>query len=951
MMKRIAFLLSVVCLASLTASAANEFARHRPDELLRAPLGEVVFKSTFAEADGWKTENYKDRLDLRLGGETPFGADVLYVGGSTNACDTAWKCVLTEPRKLPRPAAAYVFSVEFRATLDFYRATHAGGGWTCSVTWLGSDGQVVGSDPLPLKMRRSGDWRRVWLVGRIPAGAAAYRLQLGYDDPNVGPGGHIAFRRLVFGLTDATWAVTDDMRPPRVKLLTPSPTADAQAVLRVSVSDESAVRERSVRLSVDGRDETANFTRQGDVWTLGGARTWTNGIHTVDVSATDWYGNLRTAHKLFLIGEKADAGRVEIRKDGKFTVDGKPFFPIGVYAVQKREFNGEDWDKALADLRSAGFNVVHSYGGTGTSPDFLAAVRKYGMRTWTAYKRGSWDEVCFPGTDFVDRLRHEPTTLAWYLADDTSGHQSPEELEDYDDAVKALDPNHPTAQADGLHRERKPDNYRDYVNGTDIFIPEIYPIRAASGDPDTNCVAEVICDMKRCLENVARFGDGRPKSILPVLQHFKGWGDWPRFPNADEEVAMTFAAVVCGASGVTWYTYGGRGKNEGITSTPARWGLSAEMAHRLGELAPAILDETVEVPTPEILSGPATDPLGNPSVSVLVKRHGGELYAISVNSRYDEVKARIVLPGATGTAYVLWEDRTLPAQGGVTDVFRPFAVHVYRIAKTPAAESVPALTSDGKGGFVPLETRPHELNALFGAGHVQGACCSERRIYLSHQRGIEVLDWSGKFVGRMEAPAHLGDSAYADGKIYAAFCLRGPIAGDKPGMIRVWDENFNLLKEKRFRENLDGITVLNGFVYAGVDTYGYPEHPEFRVKKLDLDLNEVDAVTIPLDFKVNYGVQTMTTDGKNIYCGMYGAPADKGNPNRYNFVELTSDLKFVRAARTGGVSEGFDRVPPARTGGKTAYLTVSSMGGNMQGWRKDPGGNPPRIRLWFVPSF
>ena len=39
-MKRITVLLSVACLASVTASAANEFARHRPDERLRALIAE-----------------------------------------------------------------------------------------------------------------------------------------------------------------------------------------------------------------------------------------------------------------------------------------------------------------------------------------------------------------------------------------------------------------------------------------------------------------------------------------------------------------------------------------------------------------------------------------------------------------------------------------------------------------------------------------------------------------------------------------------------------------------------------------------------------------------------------------------------------------------------------------------------------------------------------------------
>jgi hypothetical protein len=36
----------------------------------------------------------------------------------------------------------------------------------------------------------------------------------------------------------------------------------------------------------------------------------------------------------------------------------------------------------------------------------------------------------------------------------------------------------------------------------------------------------------------------------------------------------------------------------------------------------------------------------------------------------------------------------------------------------------------------PVYTVPHELDMLLKAGHIQGACCSEQGVYLSHQLGI-----------------------------------------------------------------------------------------------------------------------------------------------------------------------------------------------------------------------
>ena len=74
--------------------------------------------------------------------------------------------------------------------------------------------------------------------------------------------------------------------------------------------------------------------------------------------------------------------------------------------------------------------------------------------------------------------------------------------------------------------------------------------------------------------------------------------------------------------------------------------------------------------------------------------------------------------------------------------------------------------------MAPVFTVPHELDILIKAGHIQGACCSEQGVYLSHQYGIAKIGWDGKLIKTVETPAHLGDTAYANGKIYGAFVIR-----------------------------------------------------------------------------------------------------------------------------------------------------------------------------------
>ena len=335
--------------------------------------------------------------------------------------------------------------------------------------------------------------------------------------------------------------------------------------------------------------------------------------------------------------------KVTLRDDGFTLIDGKPFFPIGVYSVCRREFNDNDIDKAFAGLKEAGFNFAHTYGNS-YDPEFLAAARKHGFKLWVHAR--------MPDSKLLDIGRHDPSIIAWYLGDDTSGHQSVQEVSDNNAAVKAVDPYRITCQADPIGSDRVVSRYAAYVRCTDVFMPEIYPVRAALGDKtDSTCVAETVRDMKRVADDVRTFGDGRPRGCWPIIQYFKGWGGWDHFPTRDQLLAMTWAAVIHGAHGVTWYTYGGfarkKKKNEGITSTPERWKAISELATKLRELSPVLTERTPkEQPKVEIVSGPEKDPLGkNPSVTALLKRHAGKAYLFAVNASPGPVTARITWAG------------------------------------------------------------------------------------------------------------------------------------------------------------------------------------------------------------------------------------------------------------------------------------------------------------------
>lgn len=240
-----------------------------------------------------------------------------------------------------------------------------------------------------------------------------------------------------------------------------------------------------------------------------------------------------------------------------------------------------------------------------------------------------------------------------------------------------------------------------------------------------------------------------------------------------------------------------------------------------------------------------------------------------------------------------------------------------------------------------VETRPHDLDCLVRSGHVQGACCSEKGFYLSHSMGIDSFDWKGRHLKHADAPSHLGDSAYADGKVYGAFCLRDEAAkkyGTR-GLIRVWNEDLEVVAEKPVDALLDGAVVFGGTLYVGVDKWGNVSHSNCCIRAYDLDLNFKEEKEIELGYPIVFGIQTMATDGKELLIGNYG-----GNSR---FSPDWSRHRRIRWQKGFRIAEGFGAVPEAVFGRKDVFFTVNALGGNMKGWRKDPANNPPRIRIKF----
>lgn len=488
---------------------------------------------------------------------------------------------------------------------------------------------------------------------------------------------------------DDRFRVGGDDQAPKVSVVGAfaAPSRDASAPVKLQIDDASPLRWSTFRVAVDGTDATASaeidFAKSLVSLTPPADAPWSPGLHSVAVELADVAGNAVAAQKYFFVGDAPTTPRYTLRDDGATLIDGVPFFPIGIYGVSPYPSNGFDLNRAFADLKAAGFNFAQSYF-DGRTDAFLKAAEKHGFKLWVG--------VDGPDERLLDVERHSPAILAWYVGDDTAMYFTPEELRDRSDSLRAVDPTRLSTQADVVAAPEV-SSYLLYADGTDAFLPEIYPFRRDEPEWGDRSVAATLRDMRICRRDAALAGDG-PKAIWPILQSFKGWG-WTRFPTLRELNATSFAALAAGANGIVWYTYGDQVEpernlpNYGSSVNPEVWANLTTVSKRIASLQTVLVERTRPElqPSATVLSGPELDPLGGPSVVSLLKVSDGAITVIAVNASPEPVEVRFDFSATAPTdASVpverLFEDgatATLDA-GRLVDRFEGFDVRVYRWA-------------------------------------------------------------------------------------------------------------------------------------------------------------------------------------------------------------------------------------------------------------------------------
>jgi hypothetical protein len=343
---------------------------------------------------------------------------------------------------------------------------------------------------------------------------------------------------------------------------------------------------------------------------------------------------------LFLVGwAAADAkdtvSRVSFNEEGMAIVEGKPFFPIGMFIY---ELNAE----VLAELHELQCNtVLHGF-----EPQQLDLIERHGLKA-----------ICATEPPWVDMARGHPATLAWYLRDEPEnrGVTPQTERERYLE-LKKKDPNHPIGLCHTAFEA-----LAKFKDACDFTMTDIYPITPRR---DQNIMGvSIMMDEARRIH-----GSNWPQ--WTYIQTFGGPetdnGVWA-VPLPHEIRFMTYQALVHRATGILYFSYWPR--------QPRTWQSVAEVNREVQRLVPRLVapgkEGVVKCSVPEVQARVRLSGKGNDRAA------SGLIIAINTSPKF--VECEIECREAPAGTKLPFENSVVEQQGAGkwSERFSPYGVHVY----------------------------------------------------------------------------------------------------------------------------------------------------------------------------------------------------------------------------------------------------------------------------------
>ena len=377
---------------------------------------------------------------------------------------------------------------------------------------------------------------------------------------------------------------------------------------------------------------------------------------------------------------------VYVDHDNVLVLGGRRTFVLGIYDTGGYSTSPSGYAPRLAEIAQAPINVYLNYH-LGAAPvraleALMTTLQHYGM--WYLHTVNAWypDNQYWPekmpcngstasamGPDRFTAcmgaaLAGHPGLAGWYTADEDKADRVERVFHQYT-ILRAAAPGGITFISQDRPRELV--RWRDTV---DVMGVDPYPI--AHIPEGKVSPLEMVTDwVERAQAAVER---SRP--VWGTIQFFQ-FGSTGHWPTYDELRTMSYMAIVTGAKGLFYWSYGAKGLS--WVKDPQRkaelWQRLIKVTREIKSLEPALLSPDA----PEVLA--SHSPMG--TIRVLPKRVGDTRYLIAVNNTSSEgVLAEFTLSESARSIEVVGEGRTaqLSTPNRFDDRFAPYATHVYKIS-------------------------------------------------------------------------------------------------------------------------------------------------------------------------------------------------------------------------------------------------------------------------------
>jgi hypothetical protein len=334
----------------------------------------------------------------------------------------------------------------------------------------------------------------------------------------------------------------------------------------------------------------------------------------------------------------APAGsRVTFNDEGIALVDGKPFFPIGVFT-----YNIDP--TVLAELHEVQANTVLN----GFNPDQLDLLHQHGLMA-----------VCHTSDDWIKAAINHPALLAWYLTDEPENRGVTAEGEEKRfKELKKKDPNHPIGLCHTSFEA-----LTKFKTACDFTMTDIYPI---TKNRNTNVMGVSI------MMDEARRIHGQNWPQWTDIQTFGGPesdnGVWA-VPLPHEVRFMVYQALVHRATGILYFSY--------WPQQPRTWQSVATLNREIQALVPRLVAPGREVKLN------ANDP--NIQLRMRMEAAGRHGLIIAINTTPKFVQTAIHLQDREKELTLPFESRSVKTsfKGEWNERFAPYGVHVYTWGPEP----------------------------------------------------------------------------------------------------------------------------------------------------------------------------------------------------------------------------------------------------------------------------